>query len=381
MSSVKSAGLDKPLIGLPVREIRSLAPSIPVQKYGDSPTVKHYTDWSKLLVIETTDNAERSVSGLLREALNPTLVLSPEGVENRGSNIEVEELVNTEDYRWSIPVENRLQAIHAYRWYRGARVTVVDDAEITIYLSPGDGYTGYHLELNVMDQVKTKITLAIDNTNTVSPQSSSVLVRAGKGSNVELATIEKSTGASYHYKHVIMAESANVKSRILASGGDMTRLREDYILNGENGLGEIHGSSISTGSERLDLIINTIHKAPNTASTLRTRGIVSGRAVVAHRGVARVYSSAEMASVDVESFLYVTSRDARAYSVPVLEVDTGIVESARHSTAVMDIPGEIEFYLRQRGLDRRDIIRLISHGLLEIVEGYVDLGVLERVYL
>ncbi len=381
MSSVKSAGLDKPLIGLPVREIRSLAPSIPVQKYGDSPTVKHYTDWSKLLAIETTDNARKSVGGLLREALNPTLILSPEGIENRGSNVEVEELINTEDYRWSIPVENRLQAIHAYRWYRGARVNVVDDAEVTIYLSPGDGYTGYHLELNVMDRAKAKITIAIDNTNTLSPQSSSVLVRAGEGSNVELATIERSTGASYHYKHVIMAEGASVKSRILASGGDMTRFREDYILNGENGLSEIHGSSISTGSERLDLIINTIHKAPNTVSTLRTRGTVSGKAVVAHRGVARVYSSAAMASVDVESFLYVTSSDARAYSVPVLEVDTGIVESARHSTAVMNIPGEIEFYLRQRGLDRRDIIRLISHGLLEIMEGFVDLGVLERVYL
>ncbi len=381
MSSVKSAGLDKPLIGLPVRKIRLLAPSIPVQKYGDSPTVKYYTDWSKLLVIDTTDNAVKSVNGLLRKALNPTLVISPERVENRGSKIEVEELVKTEDYRWDMPIENRLQAIHAYRWYRGARVSIMNDANVTIYLSPGDGYTGYHLELNVLNRVKARIIIAIDNTNTVSPQSSSFLVRVGEGSNVELATIERSTGASYHYKHVVMAEDANVKSRILASGGGMTRLREDYIVNGEKGLSEIRGSTISTGSERLDLIINTIHKAPNTASTLRTRGIVSGKAVVAHRGVARVYSSAVMSSVDVESFLYVTSRDARAYSVPVLEVDTGIVESARHSTAVMDIPGEMEFYLRQRGLDRRDITGLISHGLLEIVEGFVDLGVLEKVYL
>jgi len=381
LSSVKSAGLDKPLIGLSMREIRSLAPSIPVQKYGDSPTVKHYTDWSKLLIIESAENAENRVSGLLRDAFSPTIILSPEGVENKGSNLEVEELMNTGDYKWNMPIENRLQAIHAYRWYRGARVNIAEDAEIAIYLSPGDGYTGYHLELNVMNRAKAKVELAIDNTNTVSPQSSSVLVRIGEGSNVELVTIEKSTGASYHYKHVIMAEGSRAESRILASGGDMTRIREDYILNGENGLSEIRGSTISTRSERLDLIINTIHKAPNTASTLRTRGIVSGKAVVAHRGVARVYSSASMASVDVESFLYVTSRDARAYSVPVLEVDTGIVESARHSTAVMDIPGEIEFYLRQRGLDREDIIRLISHGLLEIVDGYADLSVLERVYL
>ncbi|MEB3755760.1 MAG: SufD family Fe-S cluster assembly protein [Desulfurococcales archaeon] len=382
MSSVKSEGLDKPLTNLRISELRLLANTIPVQKYGDSPTIKHYTDWSKLLKIKEAERALRSTKGVLEDILEPSLVLEPEDiVVNSSSSVYVSTLKNSGDFIWKIPVENKLQAIHSYKWYQGASIRLSGEQEVSIYLSPGEGYVGYHLEIDIEPNSRVNITLIVDNSSESSLHSSSTLINVGSNSQVSISTLEKSKGATYHYKYVRMENNSRVESRILASGGEATRFREDYVLEGSKASTVIRGSSISKVNEKLDLIINTIHRAPGTISGLKTRGMVSGVSTVAHRGVARVYKSAEWSSVDVESFLYITTDKARAYSVPVLEVDTGIVESARHSTAVMDIPSEIEFYLRQRGFSKSDIIRLISIGLLEIVASDLKLEKLEKIYL
>jgi len=382
LSSVKSAGLDKPLNNLKVSELRLLTNTIPIQKYGDSPTVKHYTNWSKLLRINEAKRALMSTRGVLEGILQSSLVLKPEGIiVESDSSMHVSTLNNNDDLTWKIPVENRLQAIHAYKWYRGASVKLSGDQDVSIYLSPGKGYVGYHLEIDIEPNSRANLILILDNSSESSLHSSTTLINIGSNSRVSMITLEKSKGATYHYKYVKMRSNSRVESRILASGGETTRFREDYVLEGSKASASIRGSSISKVNEKLDLIINTIHIAPRTTSDLKTRGIVSGVATVAHRGVARVYKSAEWSSVDVESFLYITSDKTRAYSVPVLEVDTGIVESARHSTAVMDIPSEIEFYLRQRGLSKSDIIRLISIGLLEIVASDLTLEKLEKIYL
>ena len=382
MSSVRSEGLDKPLTNLRISELKVLADTIPVQKYGDSPTIKHYTDWSRLLRIKDARRALKSTRGTLGGILEPSIFIEPEGlVVDSNLSMYVSTLENSGDFVWKIPVENKLQAIHAYKWYRGASIRLSGERDVSIYLSPGEGYVGYHLEIDIEPNSSANITLILDNSSQSSLHSSSTLINVGPNSHVSIVTIEKSKGATYHYKYVRMEDNSRVESRILASGGETTRFREDYILEGPKAIASIRGSSISKVDEKLDLIINTVHRAPGTISELKTRGIVSGVSTVAHRGVARIYKTAEWSSVDVESFIYITSDKARAYSVPVLEVDTGIVESARHSTAVMNIPGEIEFYLRQRGFSRSNIIRLISIGLLEIVASDTELEKLEGVYL
>jgi Fe-S cluster assembly protein SufD len=382
LSLVKSEALDKPLVNYKIGDLKALADSIPVQKYGDSPTIRHYTDWRKLLAIKNANKAAKSTPGLLLETFKPSVTIGPEGViidPKLKANVVL--LTNNDDYVWRIPVENKLQAIHSYRWFTGASITVRGEQDVSIYLSPGNGYVGYHLEINVEDNSKADIVIGIDNSTEDSLHSSSLLINVGSNSQVSITTVEKSNGPTYHYKYVKSGENSVVNSRILASGGEMTRLREDYILSEPKATVVTRGSSISKVKERLDLVINTIHLAPSTTSELKTRGIVSGHSVVAHRGVARVNSKAEWSSVDVESFLYITSNDAKAYSVPVLEVDTGIVDSARHSTAVMNIPEDIEFYLRQRGFTKSDIIRLISLGLLEVIAEAIDVGKLEKIYL
>ncbi|MCE4614564.1 MAG: SufD family Fe-S cluster assembly protein [Desulfurococcales archaeon] len=382
MSSVKSEASDKPLVNLRISELKSLADSIQVQKYGDSPTIKHYTNWNKLLKIRDAEKATRSVQGVLNRVLKASIILKPGDVSiDNDANAYTSLLSNSGDYEWKIPVENKLQAIHSYKWYQGASIRLSDEKEVSMYLSPGDGYVGYHVEINVEDNSNANILLGIDNSVKSSLHSSSILLNIGSNSQVFITTIEKSGGPTYHYKYVRIGRGSKVNSRILSSGGNMTRLREDYLLEGCKGVALIRGSSVSKVNERLDLIINTIHRAPSTLSEVKTRGIVSGESIVAHRGVAKVHKTAEWSSVDVESFLYITSNKARAYSVPVLEVDTGIVDSARHSTAVTNIPSDIEFYLRQRGFSRSDIIRLISLGLLEIVTEKPELSGLEKVYL
>lgn len=386
MSSQKSGDSGNLLGPIPVGRLKALLDrsEIPLQKYGDSPTVKHYTLWDRILEIFNSARATERVEGGLWRLTSYDVVLGPDMlVSGNSKGLALDTIENNDNYVWRIPVENKAQALHAVSWWRGVKLGVSQDGFYRLYLAPGNGYVGYHLEVDVEEDVDAQLLVVLDNSACGSRHSSTINLELGSNSSLKLYTIEKSCSSLYHYKHTTLGENSRVYSRILASGGYMTRLREDYWLVGNKGHASIEASTISWRNERLDLVINTIQKGSNTEGVVHTRGIVSGSSVVAHRGVAKVMRESVDASVDVESFLYLVSDTAKAYSVPVLEVDTGYVVSARHSTAVMTMPGDEEFYLRQRGLSREDILKLLSIGMIENVVDLenVDGELLKRLYL
>ena len=357
-------------------DLEKLASSLPYQRVKDSPSVPYYTDWKIVGAMEDLEysTTEAELDDVMAEIVaEADVVLSPRGVKVKGPKrgYKVEPIGNT-DVDWSIPVDSKATAIHAIRWRAGVRVTVQDGMEPLIIAVVGGnrGYTGYHIELEATGP--GSIGLA-SYTPSGSIASISLKGRVGGASKLALATLEYGEGASYHIKHVEVEGS--VDARILALGGEMRHYREDYILHTANAKLSLRSSGAASRS-RLDIITNALNKAPETESVISFRGIVAEKGYLVHRGVARVTREAYSSKAELESMIIELGEDVKGYSVPVLEVQTGEVASARHATVIAR-PSEDEiFYLRQRGLSEQEAYSLITLGALEYsgVQDYIPVS-------
>jgi ABC-type transport system involved in Fe-S cluster assembly, permease component len=72
---------------------------------------------------------------------------------------------------------------------------------------------------------------------------------------------------------------------------------------------------------------------------------------------------------NVEGKVFVLNEGAYAASVPVIMVDTGDVNGARHSAADASLDEDQVNYLRLRGLDRDEVMDLLIH---EVASQFLD---------
>ncbi len=352
-----------------------LAEELPYQYVKDSPTVKYYTDWrifDKALTLHAA-NETYTPSTLLAEEASIVIGSNDYILRDLPDAVIVKRL--GENYEPNIRIESKIQAIHFARLSTGIKITIPADTSLNkplvIVSGSRKGFLAHHIVLEAKPNSKAKIIL-IDYAEVKNNKGVKTLVLEGRldeDSDVELSTIllHKNT-PSYHYKKIELGENTKSKTRILGLAGEMSHFREDYELLGEKSSIELYGSFVS-GNGRIDAITNVVHQAPRSRSLVLVRGVVLGKGLLVHRGVARVTPSAQWSSTSIDSLVSILSERGRGYSVPMLEIQTGRVIEARHSTAVTSIEEDQLFYLQSRGLSRSDAKKL----LLESIIGYSDL--------
>jgi Fe-S cluster assembly scaffold protein SufB len=67
----------------------------------------------------------------------------------------------------------------------------------------------------------------------------------------------------------------------------------------------------------------------------------------------------------VEGVVYIAGEGAVANTQPIILVETGEVEGARHSAADAALDEEREFFLRARGVRREDLPKLLVASLVD----------------
>ena len=358
-----------------------LAEKLPYQYIKDSPTVKYYTDWRKYDKALILPKPTRTLKPPIKIAEKANIILGASSWETRNlpEKVSVEEL--GDDYEPGFNVESRIQAIHFARLEKPVKITIepytVLDEPVVIESHGGDGFLAHHIVLDVGANSDVKIVLVeyASSNGGESVKTFMVEGRITENSNVSIYTLPLHRGAAcYHYKRLRLGENSRIESRILGLAGLMSHFREDYELDGSNSGVEVYGSIVA-GNGRIDSITNIVHQAPRTKSLVLIRGVVLGKGLLVHRGVARVTPRAQWSSTSIDSHVSVLSEEGKGYSVPMLEIQTGRVLEARHSTAVTSIEEDQLFYMQSRGLSKRDAEKI----LVESIIGYS--GLLERLEL
>ena len=107
-----------------------------------------------------------------------------------------------------------------------------------------------------------------------------------------------------------------------------------------------------------------LHEAGKTHSNLDFKVALTGAARSAYTGMIRIARHAGGSEAYQENRNLLLSEDARAESIPELEILTDDVRCS-HGATVAPLDDEQLFYLKSRGLPHSQAMRLIVYGFLD----------------
>ena len=146
-------------------------------------------------------------------------------------------------------------------------------------------------------------------------------------------------------------------------GGDVIRLQENARFAGPGGELEQYGLYFVDAGQHIQHRLFVDHNAPRTRSNVDYRGALQGEgANSVWIGDVLIRKVAEGIETYEANKNLVLTDGCRADSVPNLEIETGEIEGAGHSSTTGRFDDLQLFYLRSRGIPEAEARRLVVHG-------------------
>jgi len=150
----------------------------------------------------------------------------------------------------------------------------------------------------------------------------------------------------------------------VALGAGVSRLDFDCRMLEAGGSAVLHSAYLADGTRHIDLHPNQIHLAPHCTSNLYSKGVIKDKARTVYYGYIRVAEGAQKTDAYQTNRNLLLSSDARADSVPNLEIKANDVKCS-HGSTIGQISADELFYLMSRGLPRADAEQLLVEAFFE----------------
>jgi len=160
-------------------------------------------------------------------------------------------------------------------------------------------------------------------------------------------------------------------------GAQVMKARLQSELREPGGESEFLGVYYANGTQHLDHTTMQDHLAPHTRSDLLFKGVLCDRARVVYQGGIKVRPGAQKTDAYQANRNLILSREARADSIPALEIEADDVRCT-HGATVGQLDEEQVFYLMARGLPRKEAVRLIVDGFFDPVIARIPLPAIQK---
>ncbi|MBL8057792.1 MAG: Fe-S cluster assembly protein SufD [Anaerolineales bacterium] len=217
----------------------------------------------------------------------------------------------------------------------------------------------------------------------------------GAGAALHAATVEVQVGQRAHrtfvelqslgrnvwnftHERVRVGRDSKVDWIFVAQGTHLTKNFSEIDLDGEGATGKMSGYYFSDGEQHLDHDTQQNHNAPHTTSDLLFKGALKDRSRSVWQGMIYVAPGAQKTDGYQANRNLVLSQQARADSIPGLEIMADDVRCT-HGATVGQLEEEHIFYLMSRGMNRPEAERLVVDGFFDpILQRIPFEGVRER---
>ena len=162
---------------------------------------------------------------------------------------------------------------------------------------------------------------------------------------------------------MLVGRDAQVRTVTVSLGGKVVRLAETAKFAGPGGSLEQFGLYFVDAGQHIEHRMFVDHNAPHTKSNVDYRGALQGKgARSVWIGDVLIRKVAEGIETYESNRNLVLTDGCRADSVPNLEIETGEIAGAGHSSTTGRFDDEQLFYLRSRGIDEEEARRLVVRG-------------------
>ena len=191
---------------------------------------------------------------------------------------------------------------------------------------------------------------------------------AGAGAEVRLVTIQDWGPGVLHWarQRARLGRDAVVRTLVVTLGSALARSEVESVLDAQGGTSEMLGLYVGDGDQHVDHRTLQLHEAPHTTSDLLFKGALRGRSRSAFSGLIKVSPGAQRTDAYQKNRNLLLSPDARADSLPNLEIEADDVRCSHGAT--IGPADELQlFYLRSRGLPPEVAERVLVAGFFEEV--------------
>jgi Fe-S cluster assembly protein SufD len=207
-----------------------------------------------------------------------------------------------------------------------------------------------------------------------------VEIRVGQGANLKFVELQSWGQHVWNFSHerARVERDGNLDWIFGAIGSRLTKNFTELDLAGEGSTGRMSGFYFTDGKQHLDHDTQQNHFAPHTTSDLLFKGALKGKSRSVWQGMIYVAPGAQKTDGYQANRNLVLSPDARADSIPGLEILADDVRCT-HGATVGKMEQEPLFYLKSRGIPEKEAELLMVEGFFDPIMQRIPFeGVRER---
>ena len=159
----------------------------------------------------------------------------------------------------------------------------------------------------------------------------------------------------------IASRDADLDTLVVNLGGDLARIDLHAWLDGPGSRSDMLGLYFAERDQHFDHNTRQDHKSPHAESDLLYKGALYDSSRAVFRGIIRVHPGAQHTDAYQTNRNLLLSPEARADSLPNLEIEADDVKCS-HGATVGQLDEEELFYLMARGIPRGQAERLVVFG-------------------
>ena len=242
--------------------------------------------------------------------------------------------------------------LHSVLWAPGVDLAYID--HILVWVDQGASLTYVHESASHTEATGQAMHAGL------------VEVVVGDGANLRFVELQSWGEHVWNFSHerASVGRDANLDWIFGAIGSHLTKNFSELNLAGQGASGRMSGFYFTDGVQHLDHDTQQNHLAPHTTSDLLFKGALRDQSRSVWQGMIYVAPGAQKTDGYQANRNLVLSRQARADSIPGLEILADDVRCT-HGATVGKIDADQVFYLRSRGIPYREAERLIVEGFFD----------------
>ena len=202
-----------------------------------------------------------------------------------------------------------------------------------------------------------------------------------EGGNLRFVSVQNLDHAASNVVHQRVRIGRDATSMVgeVGLGGDLGRLDLAVDLEGDGSSSNMSGLYFGEGDQRLDYRVVVNHIGRSTSSDVFLKGALEDNAQSVFTGLLRIEKDAQKTSTIETNRNLVLSENAKAHSVPNLEILCDDVVCG-HASSVGPLERDHLYYLKSRGLRQERAERLLIRGFFtEAIDRLPIAGIAEPV--
>ena len=196
----------------------------------------------------------------------------------------------------------------------------------------------------------------------------SIEVVVGKEARLRYVNLQNWGGGTWHFAHQrgLVHRDGALQWTISALGSKLAKVNQHVAMVGEGADVQVNGVMFTEAKQHLSYHTLQHHKAANCKSDLLYKGALQDHSRIVWRGMIKVDPGAQKTNGYQRDDNLMLSEEARADSIPGLEIEADDVICTHGATAGRVDDSQV-FYARCRGLTRKEAVRMIVAGFFQQV--------------